>query len=580
MLCPRRFFFIANLTGGAVWAAGANIQECLFENCTAATDGGAFHDQGAAATRITATLFKNSTAARGGAIFRVLAGHLFVQDSRFEDCRAQAASGGSAIYSSASVTLVASQFERCSAIGYGAVWVLAGDLVAARCSFIDCTTSSPAASGGALNVGNGATTVNQSYFRRCVAGSGGGIFHYGSQACVVHSSDFADCRAYESVNGGGAIAVWNVGPLTVVGSRFSNCSAVYGAGAILKRAGIGPTLLNSSEFSDCVAGSLGAAAWVVGHATVGSCSFANCVGPSGGAINALSITLSQSNFSGCRATLQGGGVFLHQPSAFASLVSCCLFESCSAPNGSALYANSEAGVSNLTIDDCSFVGSLGPSVEQRGASAAVVLRYFATNCTSPLFVGNVRNLSANAQPSCSQETATLLPEPGPAPAPVPVPAMLAPAPGLAPLAVPAPIPAPAPSLPALPTLFSSRPVSILVIVPTVTLSSPLSGCSGNSPCPEVDASAGMTVQLAERGCLWNSTLTTLGGVLQVQVDDADLLERHVCLFSSSEVEGSFETIELLGQSCAGADLVQDGSDWNLIFQASTCSSAYCCWLIF
>jgi hypothetical protein len=198
-----------------------------------------------------------------------------------------------------------------------------------------------------------------------------------------------------------------------------------------------------------------------------------------------------------------------------------------------------------------------------------ITNWYASGCPEPLFIAEtpwrVLNDSQLAEPACLGPSQTLTSTSTSSSTPT------------------SRTPTPTPTILSSPSSFTSTNSLSSLSSTLSTISLPSLNASSlaisfplpNCPCSQVDASNGLQVALSslELGCLWDAEVTRLGGVLYLDVSALAIIAgESICLFSSSETEGEFNSIDLIGVSCLEASLQADGSEWSLLFEDSTCSA--------
>jgi len=148
--------------------------------------------------------------------------------------------------------------------------------------------------GGAI-FSTGTVTVIASSISNCAAGFGGAIFSKGP--IIVTRSTISNSKVGWNGNGGAIMS--DLGPITVTSSEISNCSAGYGGAIFSNGDTVTVTLTN---ISNCSADSVGGALWSMNDVILTSSTISNCSADSvGGAVfsNHGSVTVTTSTIYRC-----------------------------------------------------------------------------------------------------------------------------------------------------------------------------------------------------------------------------------------------------------------------------------------
>jgi predicted outer membrane repeat protein len=290
--------FISNTAtwGGAILNfASLEVTENNFTSNTATSSGGAIYNQATEKTnKISNSTFTNNSAKFGGAIYNV-AGTLTLATSEFT--KNTATSSGGAIYNADTTTIRDSKFTSNSATNYygGAIYN-EGTLSASSVTFSnsDDFTGDNAKFGGAIyNATNGTIAISDSKFiGNKATTSGGAIYNKGTIGTSDAPTTGLTFTNNQAAYGG---AIYNNGTIgtsdaPATGLTFQNNTATENGGAVYNNGTLsasGMTFSNSDDFTGDNAKFGGA----IYNATNGT------------------ITLSNSQFTGNKATTSGGAIY-------------------------------------------------------------------------------------------------------------------------------------------------------------------------------------------------------------------------------------------------------------------------------
>jgi predicted outer membrane repeat protein len=320
----------ANLGGGlSDWpAAGdtaiSNISSCTFTANTATFGGGAIYENTGAVTVKGNSILLTNSANYGGGIY-LDGGKVTVSSSTLATNTAVTAGG--AAFSSPGATLTVSQATissntagNAAVSGVGGGIANGGSLTVGSSTLL--TNTGIGGGGGIYNATGAHLKATGDNFKGNTAGSyalgvsgdGGAIDNSGSVS--IGTSTFLSNNA--DLGGGGAIAEFGAGGLTVAYTTFSGNYSDYGGGAIVNHSS-GPVLVQYSTLAGNNTGpSLngGGAAFNSGRMTFFADTLSgNSSGNNGGAIlnRAGTLFVSNTTLAGNTAAALGGGIY-NEPS--------------------------------------------------------------------------------------------------------------------------------------------------------------------------------------------------------------------------------------------------------------------------
>ena len=276
-------------------------------------------------TSISKSSFTQSYALiSGGAIF-VTGNNVNITDSEFENCNVSMdiaqtgktyANGGGAIYLFGNASNVVNcNFDDSRGREGGAIYVQGNDVTIDKSSFTD----SNASNGGAIFINGTHTVISNSAIDDSNATySGGAVFIQGIEADIINSS-FSNTKAFGSEgNGGGAIYIEGKN-VDVIGSNFTNNYAnsnSHAKGGAMYITGENAEVVDS-KFTNAHSNLQGGAIYVDGADTIiNSSEFYNCMvdslGSQGGAIyiHGQHTIVEDSNFVNSSSVFRGGSIYI------------------------------------------------------------------------------------------------------------------------------------------------------------------------------------------------------------------------------------------------------------------------------
>ena len=338
--------------GGAIACYGdvhtLDIDGCTFQNCTSAGRAGAIEFSVNTKTqdnyiynwfRIRNTTFTDCTAATHGGAIDIsnnddplhLAAGITIDGCTFTDCKANGNRSGAirmVVDNNKNLTVTNSGFSGCTANTVGGAISVQGTI-------------------GAVSISGSKTdaTTGEAYtFRKCTSQEHGGAITINTSSCssltltgakfIGNKSGLKTASNPDATyHGGGIYVTGTIGNVTFQSSTdgtaktvFSGCEATARGGAIAIMCGtVGNISLSSSEFLNCIAGSLGGGFHVgiagsvttmptIGAVSVTDCNFdGNEAGGVGGGLSLTegtykSITVKTSSFANCFSANYGGGI--------------------------------------------------------------------------------------------------------------------------------------------------------------------------------------------------------------------------------------------------------------------------------
>ena len=317
-------------SGGAVHAATSTLDDvtidnCVFEENDAKTDGGAIYLISNGPIDITNSKFYNNTAkSEAGAIY-VDTSNLTIENDEFINNSANSGGAVSIDFSNAdseniNITIANSQFiENTATFGGGAVYTESPDLTIDTCQF---EKNDGGYYGGAIDAGSVFSKVN------------------------VTKSNFIDNEA--DYYGG---AVYCLGHNSVIDQCiFVNNTIEYQGGAVYTAYGSNIVINNSKFYDNNAKQQYGGAAFISGPSNIiDNCEFNNNTAPYGGAmwISGQRDTVQNSQFNENNATARAGAIYVAGANLTLDTVE---FKKNTAPYGGAIYTQSD----NLSVNKATF----------------------------------------------------------------------------------------------------------------------------------------------------------------------------------------------------------------------------------
>lgn len=325
----------ALLAGGAVYSAEASTvnflaRTAVINSTTLNGGGGGVFATGRSMVVANESAFKRcaATYTNEDGLLRSFGGCVAIMDSStflatgvsFQKCAVASAFGGAVhVEASSLVDLVAVEMVQCGAGGDGgAMSVRDGSLAVLRngCSFRECQGR---ATGGCIAVdGRSVLGVFETIFVNCTAAKSGGAIFVHNAAAVIHSTTVT--RGMSVFGSGGAIGLEAHASLDAKGCKFDGSQAGGFAGGALYAGEESSTVLEASVVATSFANIGGCfGSYTNARIELNSTILRECDAQVGGGLylrQGATLHLDQESVvSRCRASTNGGGVFLAASSA-------------------------------------------------------------------------------------------------------------------------------------------------------------------------------------------------------------------------------------------------------------------------
>ena len=299
--------------GGGLYLAGgeADLQDTVFDDNSATTDGGGIYVEEAGSLQATSVTLSGNQAGGGGG-----AAALEDSDSVWSGCILegnQSGSGGGALYlsgmDSAGTQLDATVEANASAGSGGAIWAWDHDLEVS--GSLAGNLAGSKANGGGIYAGSLDLFLRDVELEGHEAENGGAVYLISGATVTLEDASFSDNCAQQS---GGA--VYAVDSLTVSGGEFSGNQASDNGGALYLSGG--QASLQDCGFAGNQAGGGGGALYSYGaDVDVARIELEGNAATHGGALcllggggSGLAVQVGESSFEDNSASQHGGGLYL------------------------------------------------------------------------------------------------------------------------------------------------------------------------------------------------------------------------------------------------------------------------------
>ena len=234
--------------GGAYIYGGGKVLDCVIENCSATTDGGAagvFLNNSSKAPTIEHTIIRNcsganysgdKTCAGGIASGGSKGGSERIADCMVSNCTTTAKGGGAYFEFGPSALVSGTTFALCHALRGGGVLVADGTNVFENCSFNENSTE-PGDNGGGVLVASSTAYPSVSFrdcsFTKNEAGKGGALYAGGVSTVSASGCDFSSNISDD----GGAFYVMSTPSVSMSNCTFSSNQGGFGGAATFEQDG-------------------------------------------------------------------------------------------------------------------------------------------------------------------------------------------------------------------------------------------------------------------------------------------------------------------------------------------------------
>ena len=301
---------LGKAAGGAYVFGGGKILDCVIENCSATTGGGAggiFLNNSSKAPTIERTVIRNcsatdcaDTCAGGIASAGGKGGSERIVDCVISNCTTTGKGGGAFLSLGPSALVSGITFALCHAIRGGGVLVMDGTGAFENCSFSGNSSNSGDNGGGALVTSTACVSFRDCCFSGNVAGKGGAVYCTSQSRVSVAGCDFSSNNADD----GGAFYLTGLASASLSNCTFTLNHSGYGGAAAFEQDEGGYFDFTNCVFASNVSTKYGGAV---------SCCRANYTGSDG---TASSLKGMYGEFYGCTFTnnvaSDCGGALFHR----------------------------------------------------------------------------------------------------------------------------------------------------------------------------------------------------------------------------------------------------------------------------
>ena len=372
------------------------VDNCLFENNTAYSNGAIYLDEFGIAEIKNSIFRKNNSTDMGGTIVFDASRYAIVENCTFEDNKGMYG-GGVYIdtfdtHYNSTVDVANSTFTHNKAIKYGgAIYSRYCVTNITNCTFIENTakldggaliqntglmnivnssfTKNTARNGGGLTIYSNKTTVSNSKFTGNTASNYGGAIKSGNNLINIEKCNFIE----NSAQNGGAL-VLSANANNVIGSSFVRNKASKTGGAIYSTSG--STKISDSTFNENSAKTGGALTLKANANTVVKSSFVkNKASTYGGAIYSTSGSTKISDSTFNENSAETGGALVLKANAN-TVIKSSFVKNQASKKGGAIYST----ICDITSSECRYVQNSAPKASNvYGAFHAKVTKYVTSS---------------------------------------------------------------------------------------------------------------------------------------------------------------------------------------------------------
>ena len=229
----------AKAAGGVYVHGGGIVADCVIENCTATTDGGAagvFLNNSSKTPTIDHSIIRNcsgenytndKTCAGGVASAGTKDGSERIVDCVISNCTTTAKGGGAYFEFGHSALVTGTTFALCHAIRGGGVLAMDGTGAFENCSFTGNNSNAGDNGGGMLLSSTACVSLNNCSFSGNVAGKGGAVYFTSNSRVSLAGCDFSSNNADD----GGAFYMAGQAVVSLANCTFTSNRAGYGGAA-------------------------------------------------------------------------------------------------------------------------------------------------------------------------------------------------------------------------------------------------------------------------------------------------------------------------------------------------------------